>query len=274
MIDMIDLNLLDLAEPRDRARLLDHLATLSALIGALGDGRPEPAPQRNPALVAGDSGVEWPRLANEEWPGAHQSAFASAAFQQAFKPGGTARVYVCGSSGLRGCASEIDVPLRKVGATEDCDVRNRIADASADRYGGCYLGAGGLVEEPGYDNYVATPVALTRGLSPASPVAFEARALKVTLPATMTFVQFEAALQAQTRAVSLFAWANSAAGQAHFARIGVDRNRALRRTSYGFGAARRINPAEEILIFRPRRDGDRLAAAIERLILRHLGLAR
>jgi hypothetical protein len=270
---MLDVKSLDLSRPSDRARLLEHLALINALIDSLGASPPPPAPQRNPALVAGDSGVEWPLLAADERSDAQTWAFASKAFRDAFTPGATVRVYVAGVLGLRGCASTFDLPLRKVGVTQDHDVRTRIADASADRYAGCYVDADGrLVEEAGFDGYFATQIALSRPLSPASPVAVEPRALRVTLPATMSFARFEEELQAATRAVSLGSWANTPQGAAHFVKIGVDRNRALRHTAYGFGAARRINPAEEILIFRPRRDGDRLAAVIEWLILRHLAL--
>jgi hypothetical protein len=90
----------------------------------------------------------------------------------------TAKVYAAVATGLRDLASLLDVPLRKVGATEDSDVRPRMADINRDQYGGCIETPNGQKIEAGFDNFVAAQIVLSGNPSPLGPVTNELRALR------------------------------------------------------------------------------------------------
>jgi hypothetical protein len=103
-------------------------------------------------------------------------------------------------------------------------------------------------------------------------VTNELRALSVRLPYTLSFLEFERLLQHEARLVSLVHWARSEVGKRHLGKIGVPLQTALRHTAYRYGEAAPAFLAEEIWIFRPRQDGDRLLRLIERIVLKHLRL--
>lgn len=264
----------DFAKLENRAKLLDALSAAIRIISA-SDIAEYSAPVRvphDPGAVYGHSGTEWPRLGGERFVPHPHALLESAQFRRLYLPGATVKIYATGSTGLRRLAAVLDLPLRKVGATENADVRIRISDLSRDNYGGRILSVDGPVDEPGFNDYFAAPIELRVALSPFSPVTPEPRAFSVRLPASMTFADFERQLQAETRPVSLYHWARTDAGRSHLSRLGVRPAIAARLTNYRYGGASRLEPAEEILVFRPRQEGDRLAWIIERIILRHLGL--
>ena len=108
--------------------------------------------------------------------------------------------------------------------------------------------------------------------SPLSPVAYETRALAVTLPEGLTPSDFETALQGATSDCSLIRWAGTEEARLHLQRVQVSLHDVIRMTSYRQGGVEEIEVAQEILFFRPRRDGDRLARLAERIVLQFLKL--
>ena len=252
---------------------MTHLIEVIAFLGAANlNALSTPIVPRKPSFVYGQTGVEWVRLDAGPGDNSHALIFASAAYRQRYSPGVTAKVYAAGATGLRDLASLLDVPLRKVGATEDSDVRPRMADINRDQYGGCIETPNGQKIEAGFDNFVAAQIVLSGNPSPLGPVTNELRALSVVLPDTLSFLDFERLLQHEARLVSLVHWARSEIGKCHLAKIGVPLQTALRRTAYRYGSVTPAFLAEEIWIFRPRQDGDRLLRLIERIILKHLKL--
>lgn len=266
---MFDLNDFDFTKTTDRRALSDLLLIIIDKLDALPSS---PAPRHNPGAVFGHVPSDWPVIGGPNFRAVESARFERADFRRLFIPGRLARVYATGCTGLRTLATLLDLPLRKVGVTEAEDVRIRLGELSRDRYAALVRTANGFETEPGFDNFVAAQIHCATAPSRFSPVKLEPRALAVRLPAGFSVADFEKELQLALDDASLANWIKTPEGQRHFAQLGLDQRFAERFTDYRYGGASVPLLAKELLVFRPRCEGDRLVSVIERVVLKRLGL--
>jgi hypothetical protein len=270
---MLDFETMDLSNPVDRLALAEALCQILKKLDAIPAGADTPQTNETSGAVFGHVPTIWPMVGGENLKLVSPAIFASKAFRARFIPGILVRVYGAGCPGLRNLATVLDLPLRKVGATETPDIRTRIAEFSQDAYGSLACTADGFRSEAGFDNYVPVQLPCAPAPSVLSPVKIEPRAIAVRLPAGFSFEDFEAHLHLKLENVSLSAWIKTADGRDHLAQLGAEAAVAERYTRYGYGGVEEPGIAKELYIFRPRQDGARLVTVIERLVLEFLGLS-
>jgi len=264
---MLDVQKLDLANPIDRRVLSEALLAILQKLDAIPASAAAPQANACSGAVFGHVPTIWPRVGGENFKPVPATIFASKTYRARYRPGRLVRAYGAGSTGLRTLSSVLDLPLRKLGATEAGDIRTRTSEFSCDQYGSLIRTANGFRVEPGFDNYVPVQLPCAPAPSPLSPVKSEPRAIAVRLPSGMTFEDFETRLHRGLENVSLFEWIKTPEGQSHLAQLGSEAAGAERYTSYRYGAVEDPSPAKELYVFRPRQDGARLVAVIERLVL-------
>ncbi|WP_294536456.1 hypothetical protein [uncultured Rhodoblastus sp.] len=270
---MLDIEKMDLNDPVDRLALADALCQILKKLDAIPAAADTSQKNETSGAVFGHVPTIWPMVGGENLKPVSPTIFASQAFRDRFIPGLLVRAYGAGCPGLRNLASVLDLPLRKIGATEALDIRTRINEFSQDAYGSLACAADGFLrQEPGFDNYVPVQLPCAPAPSALSPVKVEPRAIAIRLPSGMTFEDFEDRLHLKLENVSLSAWIKTPEGQLHLAHLGFKSARAERFTTYVCGGVEEPSPAEELYIFRPRQDGARLVTVIERLVLEFLGL--
>jgi hypothetical protein len=212
--------------------------------------------------------TQWPRLppvTEDQLPN-----FDHVEFRRRYVPQSPASLYVAGSSGLRQMHQTLQVPVFKIGLSQQPDLLVRQNELRTDAYAGLYKDRGRYTLTAGFDDWEMRQCSLGRKVSPNSPLKVQARGLEVTLPQSLSFTSFDKLLHSALRPIALAQWVMSSVGSNHFAALGVDPAVAIRFTEYKFGAAVRHSRANEIYIFRPREDLDRLCAVIERLVYDHV----
>jgi len=233
-------------------------------------------PKHSAAAVTDHLPTQWPALGGHGQSPLPTNAFSNAAFTANFVPGFTAYVYAAGcgenihnparASGLLGVARALRLPIYKISAT--CgDLRDRLDEVSADRYGSETNGPDGPVCQLGFDAYAAQILRPDRRPLDGSPVGIQTRCLEVQLPASLSLRAFEKALHDAMARSSLNRWLDTPDGQRHCGMLGLDAAAQKRYTTYAFGAGQRRSEAQEIYIARPKgRDAGRLVGIVERII--------
>ncbi|MDI9849534.1 hypothetical protein QM467_15875 [Rhodoblastus sp. 17X3] len=270
---MLDIDTIDLDKAEDRRALCDALRMILARL----DNAPKPVMPASSPLGAGGAvfghiPTVWPLLGGEGLEAVSAGMFESAEFRERFVPGSLARVYAAGSIGLQTLSKQLCLPLRKLGVTENHDVRKRIDELSRDGYGSLVRGPSGFMKEDGFNTFIAAQLSCMKQATRSAPITIEPRAIAVRLPVGVTIETFEARLHQALESVSLASWATTDEGRSHMAKLRLDPTIAQRYTDYRFGGTSRISLAKELYIFRPTRDTDRLVAAIEHLILQLVGM--
>lgn len=239
-------------------------------------------------LPAGSAGAvtewyptRWPRIGGKSVFRLQENAFINERFVMNYKPGKLVWVYAAGcgedhrlatATGLLGLARRLRIAIHKVSVTAQVNIRDRLRELNADRYGSLTTSADGyLCSDLGFDNWmlqhILPPTAPLRG----SPVALTERALAVRLPESMSVREFDKELHHRMRHAALNPWLDSDAGRAHCALIGIEPAELMRHTGYGFGEMKRVSAAQEFYFFRPRGDdADRLLRIVELIIHDHV----
>lgn len=225
--------------------------------------------------------TRWPRIGGKAIITLPEDAFVEAGFLAAYKPGKLVFVYCAGcgednrmpvATGLLGLARRLRMAVHKVSVTAQVNLRDRLRELNADRYGALTTSADGFVcSDLGYDNWMLQH--LLPGLAPlaGSPVGLTERCLMIRLPHDLSVREFDKRLHHHMRNAALNPWLQSKAGQAHCALLGIEPRELMRATAYGFGDVKRASQAQEFYFFRPKgRDADRLLRILEFIVHDHV----
>lgn len=233
-------------------------------------------PKQSAAAVTEHLPTQWPALGGYGQTPLPSSAFTDPVFTANFELGFTAYVYAAGcgqnfanpahAGGLLGLARDLRLPIFKISAT--CgDLRDRLDEVNADRYGSESNGPDGPVCQFGFDAYTAQILLPDRRPLDQSPVSIQTRCLEVQLPASLSLRAFEKALHEAMARSSLNRWLDTPDGRDHCDMLGLKAADQKRYTTYAFGAGQRRSAAEELYIARPKgRDAGRLVGIVERII--------
>ena len=156
-------------------------------------------------------------------------------------------------------------------AAQACGLRTALTHKTA-KYGSFWCDNGSYVEDLDFADQFPSFVRTEMKLSPKSPVRATRNSIVVTLPQGMSQLEFETEFRHDIAHCAVHRFLQSDDGLRHTRLINVDPQVGLRMTAYGFGAGRRMSPADEIYTIRPNRDGDAMLTVVERIILRRLGL--
>lgn len=239
-------------------------------------------------LPAGSAGAvtewyptRWPRIGGKSVFRLQEDSFINERFALKYNPGKLVWIYAAGcgedhrlptATGLLGLARRLRIAVHKVSVTAQVNIRDRLRELNADRYGSLTTSADGhLCSDLGFDNWmlqhILPPTAPLRG----SPVALAERSLAVRLPESMSVREFDKQLHHRMRHAALNPWLYSDAGRAHCDLIGIAPVELMRQTGYGFGDLKRVSAAQEFYFFRPRGDdADRLLRLAELIIHDHV----
>jgi hypothetical protein len=233
-------------------------------------------PEHSAAAVTDHLPTQWPALGGYVQSPLPSNAFTDPAYSANFEPGFTAYVYAAGcgenfrnparAGGLLGLARALRLPIFKISAT--CgDLRDRLDEVSADRYGSETNGPDGPVCQLGFDAYASQVLRPDRRPLDGSPVGIQTRCLEVRLPASLSLRAFEKALHEAMARSSLNRWLDTPDGRDHCDMLGLKAADQKRFTTYAFGAGTRRSEAQEIYIARPKgRDAGRLVGIVERIV--------
>lgn len=220
--------------------------------------------------------TRWPPIGGEDLEPLPESAFVNPEFADAYQPGQLAYVYVAGSgetlaatahpTGLHGLGQRFALPIFKISATSSDNPMDRIEDINIERYAGVYEAEGGLASDPGYDKWRLVLIHPSRKSLQGAPIEARPRVLRVRLPQGLSVIAFEKELHQRLRSAELRNWIASRAGRKHCAALGRDPREAMRLTCYNGGEHDRVSRADEIYIFKPRRDGGRLLSIVEHIV--------
>lgn len=220
--------------------------------------------------------TRWPPIGGADLETLPELAFVNSGFADAYRPGQLAYVYVAGSgetlaaaenqTGLHGLGQRFVLPLFKISATSSDNPMDRIDDINIERYAGVYEAEGGLASDPGFDKWRLVLIHPSRKPLPGAPIEARPRVVRVRLPQGLSVIAFEKELHERLRTAELRNWIASPAGRRHCAALGRDPREAMRLTSYNGGEGDRVSRADEIYIFKPRRDGGRLLSIVEHIV--------
>lgn len=243
----------------------------------------------SPLLPPGSAGAvtewyptRWPRIGGHALLPLASDAFVTKPFVSAYRPGRLVFIYVggCGedhtmptvATGLLGLARRVRMPIHKVSVTAQINLRDRLRELNADRYGALTTSSDGyLCSELGFDNWMAQHILPNDKPLNGSPVKLTERCLAVQLPHDLSIREFDKRLHYRMRNAALNSWLKSPAGQAHCDLVGITPREAARATAYGFGQIMRASEAQEFYVFRPKGfDADRLIRIAERIIHDHV----
>lgn len=176
------------------------------------------------------------------------------------------------ATGLLGLARSLHMAIHKVSVTAQVNLRDRMRELNADRYGAMTTSADGWpCSDLGYDNWMLQHILPTLLPLAGSPVTPAERALAVRLPESLSVREFDKRLHHRMRNAALNPWLNSQAGRAHCALLGIAPEACVRSTGYSFGEVVRVSEAQEFYFFRPKsRDADRLLRIAEAIIHDHV----
>lgn len=225
--------------------------------------------------------TRWPRVGGKAVVQLPDDAFVAPRFQAAYKPGKLVYVYCAGcgednrlpvATGLLGLARRLRMTVHKVSVTAQVDLRDRMRELNADRYGALTNSADGLpCSDLGYDNWMLQHILPPSGPLPGSPVVLAERSLAIRLPDDLSVREFDKRLHARMRNAALNPWLASQAGQDHCDLLGIAPTQLMRATAYGFGDMKRASAAQEFYFFRPKsRDAERLLRIVELIIHDHV----
>lgn len=239
-------------------------------------------------LPAGSAGAvtewyptRWPRIGGKSVFRLQDDAFVNERFSLNYKPGKLVWIYAAGcgedhrlptATGLLGLARRLRIAVHKVSVTAQVNIRDRLRELNADRYGSLTTSTDGyLCSDLGFDNWmlqhILPPTSPLRG----SPVVLAERSLAVRLPESMSVREFDKQLHHRMRHAALNTWLDSDAGRAHCNLIGIAPAELMRQTAYGFGEMKRVSAAQEFYFFRPRGDdAERLLRIAELIIHDHV----
>lgn len=245
-------------------------------------GRGEAQPPRrirdegSQAAVTHFVDTRWPLIGGEDLEPLHDRAFEDPEFADAYQPGQLAYVYVAGCgdtlratdhpTGLHGLGRRFAMPLFKISATSSENAIDRIEDLKIERYASVYEAEAGLASNRGYDKWRLVLIHPSRRPLQGAPVEARPRVLRVRLPRGLSIIAFEKELHERLREAALRSWIATPEGSKHCAALGRDPREAMRMTSYNGGESDRVSRADEIYIFKPRRDGGRLLSIVERIV--------
>ena len=214
--------------------------------------------------------VVWPLIADGlDLP--DSAMFPWHRYSAAFRCGITCSVYCGVSDGMLSLARKSRLSLSKIGISTRPNLAGRMAEANTDRYGSLHEEDGRIVDSAGFDTW--EPVRLPPAGEPGhpSPVERLARVLNVSLPNSMTVEAFDAAFTAMLNPCRVDCWIDTPDGERHCARLDIDPRTLRRMTAHvNPDGSVRLKRTKEIYIFRLREDTNRLIAAIESLIAKHL----
>ena len=214
--------------------------------------------------------IEWPKIgADLDLP--RGETFDWAAHSGAFADRATTSVYVAIADGLCDLGKASRLCLAKIGTSTRPDLKYRMAEANADRYGSLHHAEGHIVEAEGFTSWEAVRIQHPTGSDYPSPVESLSRSLMVSLPTGFDAKGFDDALTAALDHCRVDKWIETPDGQHYCARHEVDA-RTLHRLTAHINADEtiRLKKAREIYIFRKKEDIDLLVRLIEGLIARHL----
>ncbi len=218
------------------------------------------APRTVPRLT-----TQWPKLSVDS---DQSSAWDLSHLAERFVPGETVYVYAAGCSGLAQLGRQLQLPLFKLGLSQQSNLLIRQQELRTDCYGSAFKRDGQYESQPGFDDWEI------RQLEPNIPdlpfITGTQRALQIVLPESLSFKHFERQIDAILAPISLSAWIHTRDAQEHLAELPVDPAIADRFTVYGFGEANRLSRAAEICICRPREDVTKIAILACRIIRDHL----
>lgn len=226
--------------------------------------------------------TRWPRIGGKPLLPLAIDAFTSASFQTAYQPGRLVFIYVAGwgedhanptvATGLLGLARRLKMVVHKVSVTAQVNLRDRLREQNADRYGALTTSADDYpCSDLGFDNWMAQHILPQRRPLAGSPVALSERCLAVRLPQDLSTREFDKRLHHRMRNAALNPWLRSASGKAHCAMVKIAPRGAIRATGYGFGDIVRASDAQEFYHFRPKSfDADRLVRIAEVIIHEHV----
>lgn len=220
--------------------------------------------------------TRWPLIGGKDLKPLPESAFLSPEFADAYRPGQLAYVYVAGSgdtlaatnhpTGLHGLGRRFALPLYKISGTSSENAIDRIEDINVERYASVFEAEAGLASDLGYDKWRLVLIHPSRRPLEGAPIETRPRVLRVRLPQGLSLIAFEKELHERLRSAELRSWIASQVGRRHCAALGRDPREAIRLTSYNGGEDDRVSRADEIYIFKPRRDGGRLLSIVEHII--------
>ena len=214
--------------------------------------------------------IYWPVIgAGLDLPKAHTIDWTL--YGQDFHRGTAISVYASVCDGLCSLGKLSRLALGKVGISTRPDLSARMMEANTDRYGSLFEADGKIVDEPGFDSWEALRLPPSTEPVRLSPVERLPRGLLVSLPQSMNVEVFDDTLTALLAPCALAHWIGTPDGERHCARLDVDPRRLRRFTAHvNADGAIRLKQSRELYIFRRSHDVDRLVAAIEGLIARHL----
>lgn len=251
------------------------------------------APARRPIgsalLPAGSAGAvtnwyptRWPRIGGKALLPLFSGAFTERRFLAAYNPGKLVFIYVAGAgedhsmptvaTGLLGLARRLKMPVHKVSVTAQVNLRDRLRELNADRYGALTTSPDGYpCSDLGFDNWMAQHILPGSKPLNGSPIVLAERCLAVRLPADLSIREFDKRLHHRMCNAALNPWLRSEAGRAHCALLGIPPEQLLRATAYGFGEIMRPSEAQEFYVFRPKSfDADRLIRLAEVIVHDHV----
>ena len=229
-------------------------------------------PVAKPRSASSTVRSRWPRIGGADLAVAPDLTVETDAYQSRWEASDVVVwVYVLGCPGIQELAQLLALPIFKIGTTEG-SLQDRLHELGRDNYGASYRTPTGLVREPGFGPgmWVAEQTPLTLDLSPLSPVHPSVRAIGVRLPKGLSYAAFEKRFSAEIAKASLSKIINSPGGRALCADRAVDPARCRRITEYKFGSDVRLSSGEELTVFRPRSESDRLVAIAEKIIVEHV----
>ncbi|MFO1114305.1 MAG: hypothetical protein U1E28_01355 [Beijerinckiaceae bacterium] len=216
--------------------------------------------------------TDWPRpLPRDEEPSA-SDLFDSAEFNERYQPGFGVEIYFGAGEGYKRVSQTLCLPFYKVGTTALYGLKERFRQHKAEKHGSFWCDNGVYVEDKDFQDQFPSYIRTELQLSSNSPVRATRNSIVVVLPLGMSQLEFEYELQRALAHCAVHRFLQSDDGLRHCRLINVDPQVGIRMTGYGFGAGRRMSPADEIYTIRPHRDGDAMLTIAERIILRHLKL--
>jgi hypothetical protein len=225
--------------------------------------------------------TQWPRIGGVALAPLPATAFTDPAFVEAYMPGMLTAIYAAGcgfdhantgATGLVGLARRLKAAVHKVSTTTQTDLRSRLRELNADRYGALTTSADGYpCSDLGFNTWMMQHILPVGRPLPGSPVAIGDRCLTVRLPADMSAREFDKQLAARMEGARLNGWLDTADGRKHCAILGIAPAQFKRGTTYRFNGGMRRSDDAEIYFFRPKTDdADRLLRLAEAIVYQHV----
>lgn len=216
--------------------------------------------------------TDWPRpLPRDEEPGA-SNLFDSEAFKERYQPGVGVEIYFGAGEGYKRVSQTLCLPFYKIGITGLYGLMARFRAHKTEKHASFWCDNGVYRQDADFQDQFPSYIRTTLQLSPNSPVRANRNSIVVVLPIDMSQLEFEHELRRALAPCAVHTFLQSDDGLRHCRLINVDPQVGIRMTAYGFGAGRRMSPADEIYTIRPNRDGDAMLTIVERIILRRLKL--